>query len=775
MFRYLSGSWFTLLVLLGSAAVCSGQAFVEHLEPPALERGKTTRLTLVGSRLTAAADLWTSLPDGKVKATVVGDSKPGVAVFDVRVAGDAPVGLFGLRLATGDGLSNLHLCLIDDLPVRRAPDSTQGPARVDLPCALWGRFREAEADRFAFAVKASQRVSFEVVGNRFGKEVDPILIVRDARGRVVAERDNDPGLYFDCRFEHRFADAGTYTAEVRDLRHQGHEHGFYVLRMGRFPAARVAVPAVVLPGKRTELFLPELNETLAVEVPNSPFAGLTSVALRRAGDEGSAWLPVHGSDAAVTVAAVDALTPEKGTLARVPGQLCGVLAEPGQRQFFRLELTKGQAIQVSGHARWHNSPVDLDVTLTDLMGRTLSRAAESPDDVVQLDFTAPAAGVYCLAVRDLARDGGPAYAYRLEVRSGPPRVEVVAEVEGLTVPRDRYQIVPLTATRGGYNGPIALTLTGSPPGITLTPNEVPAGVNAMVCKLSAGSSTPLGLHSVQMAAQPADNPSAPKTLIRTRPLVDRQLLNPDLIPYSLREDQRRLPPSVHDRLAVQVTPPAPFTVELAEASVTLARYQHADIPLVTTRKAGFDAPITFTARGGQLADKNEGRTRVYAEFLEATGKSLKVAGSIHSRILSNLGKTRIEVLASALHEGRTITLIRTFELEIRTAFTLPTATVPVKLSPGSATRVRLTVDRVKTFAGPVRVKLAPAAGLELPETVVIPRGQAEVEIEVKAEANATPGRRSIALLGSADVDGFEEEHNGGRIEIEVLKPEAPKK
>ena len=214
---------------------------------------------------------------------------------------------------------------------------------------------------------------------------------------------------------------------------------------------------------------------------------------------------------------------------------------------------------------------------------------------------------------------------------------------------------------------------------------------------------------------------------------------------------------------------------LAEPTVTLPRYQRADIPLVITRKAGFDAPITFTARGGQLADKNAGRTRVYAEFSEATAKELKMAGSVHSRILANLGKSRIEVLASATDKGRKITLIRTFELEIRTAFTVAVDPAPLKLAAGSATKVRLTVDRVKTFTGPVTVKLSPANGLELPESVVIPRGQTEVEIEVKAQAGTTPGRRSINLSSTGEVDGFEEEQRGGRIEIDVPKPEVPKK
>ncbi len=773
MLRCLPTVSLALSFLLTGTKPCRAQPFIEHLEPPALQRGKTTRLTVVGSQLARAFDLWTSLPAGEIQAVPVRTSSSN-PVFDVRVAEDAPVGLFGLRAATPDGLSNVHLCLIDDLPIRAAPDSSKGPARVDLPCALWGRFREKEIDRFAIEVQAGQRVSFEVVANRFGKEVDPLITIRDAHGRLLVEHDNDPGLYFDCRFEHHFASAGIYHVAVRDSRFHGHEHGYYVLRMGRFPAAHVAVPSTVRPGQRADLFLPELQQTVAVAVPPGQHSGPLTVTLKRPGDQGAVWLPVDASDSEAIVAAAEAVTAEKATPARISGQLCGVLAKPGERQFFRLELTKGQAIQVTGHARRLNSPVDLDLALTDTTGRTLRKASETPDDTVQLDFTAPKPGLYFLAVRDLARDGGPAYAYRLEVRAGGPRVEVIAEVEGLTVPRDSYQPVPLTATRNGYTGPIALTLVGAPPGVLLTPTEIPAGVNAVVAKLSAGPGTPQGLHTVQILAQPTEPATAPKTLVRTRPLVDRQLLNPDLIPYTLREDQRRLPPSVADRLALLVTAAVPFTVELGQPTVTLARYQHADIPLVTTRQAGFDGPITFTARGGQLADKAEGRTRVYAEFPTATAEELQIKGSVHSRILSNLGKTRIEVLASAVRAGQKITLIRTFELEIRTAFRVAAEPALSKLVPGSTTKVRLTVERVKSFAGPVTVALAPASGLVLPEKVVIPPGQTSAEIDVQAEAGAAPGRRRIAFSAAADVDGFEEEQRG-QFEIEVPKLEKPKK
>ena len=753
---------------------CLAQAFVERLDPPVLMRGTTTRLTAVGSRLTNAGAVWSSLPAGMVEAKLVAGSKADSASFDVRVAADAPVGVFGLRVATADGLSNVHLCLIDDLPVKPVPDSTKAPAKVELPCSLWGRFREAEVDRLSLSVKAGQRVSFEVVGSRLGKEVDPLLTIRDAQGRFVAQRDNDPGLYFDFRFEHRFAVAGTYTVEVRDSRFQGHEHGSYVLRMGRVPAARVAVPAAVRPGKRAKLYLPELKETVEVDIPAAQTVGPMSITLKRPTDEGSAWLPVAVSDLDAFAATADATTPGKATPAKVPCQLGGVLLDGKRRQFFRLALEKGQTIYATGHGRGLNSSIDLDIALTDEKGQNLRQSGQGEDDKAKFDFTAPKAGDYFVAIRDQAREGGPACAYRVEVRTVPFQPTILAEVEGLTVPRGDYQPVPLVVIRNGYVGPITLTLTGTPAGVTLSPTEIPAGENAIVCKLSASEAAPIGLHTLQIWA--TTKGAAPvKQLVRTQPMIDRQLQNVDLIPYTLRENQRRLPASVSDRFALQVTEPSPFTVELSDPLVILSRYQQAPIPIVTTRKAGFDGTISFTARGGQLADKAEGRTRVYAEFPKATVGTPTVVGGVHSRILTNLGKTRIEVIASATHAGRRITLIRSFELEIRSAFSITTAKEPVKLTSGSTAKVRVKVDRLKTFAGPVVVHLSPNDGLECPEMVTIPKGKDSVEVEVRVQPATSPGRRGISLTGTAEVDGFEEEVRGDRIEIEVPQPEKPKK
>ena len=153
----------------------------------------------------------------------------------VTVSPNAPLGIYGLRVATRSGLSNIKLFLIDDLPtvLEREPNpAAQQPQKLDLPVAVLGKAGDADIDRYAIDVKAGQRVSFEVVGNRLGQDFDPVITIIDAQGRHIVEHDNDIGLMFDFRFAHTFETAGTYTIEIHDTRFRGSEHQVYVLRIG---------------------------------------------------------------------------------------------------------------------------------------------------------------------------------------------------------------------------------------------------------------------------------------------------------------------------------------------------------------------------------------------------------------------------------------------------------------------------------------------------------------------------------------------------------------
>ena len=761
--RRLFGSLSILLIASNAYA----QGFVEHCEPPVLQRGKTTRVTVVGSRHRNATGLWSAAPAASVRAVPVGPSSPTRAVLDVTVSADAPVGILGVRLATDDGLANACLVLIDDLPVRPVSSSAE---KVAFPVALWGRFREATIDRFDIDVADGQSVSFEAVANRLGKDIDPLVTIRDAAGRVIAERDNDPGLGFDCRFEHTFTKAGTYRVEMRDARFHGSEHGLYVLRMGRFPAARVGLPAAIRTGTATEITLPETTgPAVRVTAPASP--GLFTAELRRPGDDGSTWLPLLATDVAVVPHRDSAGSPEKAAAVPVPGIACGVLKTRGERHLFRLDLGKGQKIRAVAHARELGSPADVELVLVDAKGKEIRRVSENPKEEIALDFTANPAGVYGFMVRDVLRDGGPAFAYWIDVRTAEPRVQIVAETEGLTIPRGSYQTLPLMLQRTDAPGPIALTLVGAPAGVTLTPTEIAAGANACVCRLAATADAPLGLHTLQVVAKHGATPVG----VRTQPLIDRQIFNVDLIPYGLREDQRWLPPACTDRFALQITPPAPFSVELPETQVTLGRYQSVDFPIVTSRVAGFDGPISFTVKGGQLGPKEEGRTRVYAELPDATRERPTPNGTIRSLILTNTAKHRVDLSASGTMQGRRVTLTRAFDLDVRSAFELTAEPATLKLEPGMTGKVRLAVKRLKTFDGDVTVHLSPGLDVSYPDKLVIPRGKTEAEFTVAVDPARAPGRQTIQFQATATVEGYEEEQRNLRVEIDITKRAAVKK
>ena len=124
----------------------------------------------------------------------------------------------------------------------------QGPQHLSWPVAVLGNAGESDVDRYTIDVEAGQRVTFEVVGNRLGQDFDPVVTIKDARGRRIVERDNDVGLMFDCRFAHTFETTGTYTIEIQDTRFRGSDHLVYVLRVGRFPEGRVACPSTVRAG-----------------------------------------------------------------------------------------------------------------------------------------------------------------------------------------------------------------------------------------------------------------------------------------------------------------------------------------------------------------------------------------------------------------------------------------------------------------------------------------------------------------------------------------------
>jgi hypothetical protein len=771
--------WSGLLAVIGVWTVASDApagSFVECLSPPSFSRGKTTRLTLIGSELKGATSLWTSLAAKEVVATLIQPSGDERACFDVRVDRDAPLGLYGLRVATRSGLSNVKLFLIDDLPAvteRESSPRAAVPQHLDWPVAVLGRAGAADVDRYSIDVAAGRHVTFEVIGSRLGQDFDPVVTIKDARGRQIAERDNDVGLFFDCRFEQSFEQAGRYTIEVSDSRFRGSEHLAYVLRIGRFPEGRVALPSTVRSDDALTLSIPgadPFTQRVAIPRPAPPASFFQEI--RRPGDQASAWVPLQVSPYSNTLEHEPNDAPAEATLAPIPQVLHGAIATPDDQDAFALDLAAGQRLIAHVECRPLGSPADLEVSLIGPDGKSINRLDTLPEGVATFEIQARAKGRHALLVRSLTGEGGPEYVYRITIASREPAMRLVADASGLAIPRGSHQPLPLSLTRTDYSGPVILELRGAPSGMALRTGVIREGEVEPNNAITVADSVPEGLYSVQVVARMTTDGHEHATLATTLPLVDRlpSGRGPHGEPFELREDQRRLPPTLTDRIAILVTPPSPYTFELPDRLVILPRYLQATFRLETTRAAGFDAPITFVARGGTLDRLNLQKPRVVADIPSATRGRTTVDGVLQSGVNSELRKHRVTVTAHAIDDDRSVDLTRTFELQIRVSYE-PSAEPPrLEIQAGKSATVAIRANRISPFDGPITMRPSGGAAWGLPSALEIPAGVDRAELKVTVQPGTRPGVYPIALPGSARVGKFDEPASGKPLEVVVVAP-----
>lgn len=765
-------SIFVAILALFGGNWCAAQPMAETLEPASVPRGGESQLAVVGKGVDRPVGIWTSLPAGKFKMTSVVSSSAKRSELKVEVAADCPLGLYGLRLATEDGLSNCLLFCVDDLASRIYEPGT----KLTLPTAFAGVFKTGDVDRYTLEVQAGERVAFDVIASRLGTDADPLLTIFDADGKRLVRRDNDPGLFFDSCFEHTFEQAGTYTVEVRDARFLGSPAWRYVLRLGKFPAVRVALPTAVIPGQTVGLKFPELpGLEMKTDVPQAQPLGGFFHAVRRPEDNASAWVPLLATNLPSVVEQEPNNTLDTATLLPgVPSFAEGNLEQPGDRDYFVCELKKGDKLFLKATTKQLQSAADIELCVVDPMGKEMQRS----DDVAlpggaleeaSLTFNAGNDGKYGFLVREITGANGLEFTYRVEVQPAIPRIQVTTDIAATALPLGSYQALPLSVTRTDFNGEIELALVGAPPGVSLKPTTIPAGENIMLCKLRATSDAPLGLHTLTIAVKAQAGETSLESQVVFQPLIDKQHINQDLQKTALRENQRWLPPSVPSQFALQITPAIPYQVEPEEALVTLPRYHQTALKIQTPRSGEFEGNITFSAAGGQLGEEAQGRRQVFGRFPVATGHDAFIQATFHSRSQAQELKERIDIVSQGQVGKRNVTLTRSIMLQVKPSFEIEVTPVQATLLPGEKVTIKLTANRLPSFTEVIEVKPTTNMLLQLPEMLTIPAA-GSVEFEIVVPADFKPRRDKVRFLATGLVNGFLEEPRQKELDLEVKAP-----
>ena len=192
--------------------------------------GQLVELTVSGENLAGPATLWTSL------APAPGDLKPArprASSLAIELPASASAGVFAARLITGQGISNVRLLMVDDLPT--IVDSSENISPAKARRAHAGSRRRGRADREQSVITNSARPAGSGCrlrwwpGGWVRRSIRSCALL-DAGGRELAHSDDDDAIGADCRFVYQFTTAGEYLLELGDVRYQGNANYRYRLR-----------------------------------------------------------------------------------------------------------------------------------------------------------------------------------------------------------------------------------------------------------------------------------------------------------------------------------------------------------------------------------------------------------------------------------------------------------------------------------------------------------------------------------------------------------------
>lgn len=701
--------------------------------PHAVAPGSATDVTFYGANLEGANRLWCSFAaEASLTPDVPNNGTQGNQVaYRVTLPAETPVGIGAVRIATGRGISETRLVMIDDLPnaadsgANKTPETAQ---EIKPPVAVDGACEAEVFDYYKFNALAGQRISVEVVAHRLGSPLDPVLRLLDSTGKELAYSDDEGGIGADCRLAHQFTADGVYLLELRDIRYQGSGGHRYRLRVGDFPLVNATYPLGAVAGGTATLEWvgPDAAglQTQAA-IPAQPPGGVASVAARKSPGQGAGFAQAAAGNRQEQIEFEPNDTAETASLVTLPGAINGRFAAAKDRDYFQFEAKQGQRFLMAGKTRTLGSPTDLFLRVYKADGGVLTEVDDSGAAEGVLDFNCPADGVYRLMVEDLHRRGGPQHAYRVEIDPYAAGFSLSLETERLNPPQGGVFSAKVVAARRDYNGPITIALEGGPDGLALSEATIPEGKNDAVIRgtVPAGAAAG-GSYIVRVVGRATigDQPFA--AVASTAGVLKNQLAGLAFPPAAVDGlVGLGIGPAFGDFFKLSAEPQPVLLPQLVGSAIFKAKVEKLN---------GFDDNIALAVEGlpaGFSADvKPIEKGKPEAEI---TLKGPPAAAEAEFRIRLVGNATFQEQPRRVVQDGVTVRVVKP----------LAAAVAPAgPLTAGGVQKLKVTVTRFGGANDPVQVVLRGLPlGVTAADGLTIAAGQNELEAELKAAADAAIG------------------------------------
>ena len=584
-------SLLSCLVLLGIAG--TAQAYKPDIvssTPRGMQRGTTQTVVITGSRLSDSRQIIVDREGINVKSVKpVSASKVEV---EFEVPADASPGLYPIRLVSETGLSNVMMFSVGVLPnvEEKEPNSEFAtPQVIEKNVTIEGAVAREDEDYYVVELKEGEVLTAELEGVRIKKGrsnpfFDPYVAILNSERFEMATSDDAPLLQQDCLCSMRAPADGKYIIVVRDSSFGGNNDR-YRLHVGSFPRPIAVVPAGGPPGALIDMTFVSATGDAWIEKVQLPSQPQDAYPLVVSNDQGFSPSPnfIRVQDMPNVVEQEPNNSFKESTVGALPGAFCGFVGEPGDTDFFSFEAKKDQTVSIQLFARKIlRSELDGVINVYNAAGSRVGGNDDSGGPDSRLDYKIPADGVYHVSVNDHLRNGGPGYAYRLEVKlvqpdlvlTLPDRQRYVATQ--INVPQGNNAAVMINATRQRVAGAIDISGLNLPEGVTVTPIQMPANRTTVPLLLSATPEAKLDGRLVNFVGKIADNPTVGRYTQRHQLLIGQN--NSVVYDYNA------------DRAAVSVIKASPCTFEIVQPQVPIVRNGSMEL-VVKVERGDFEGDI----------------------------------------------------------------------------------------------------------------------------------------------------------------------------------------
>ncbi len=736
-----------MLVLGSPAAKAQLPPVMGYMYPPGGQAGQTLEVTLGGYDWTP--DMEVVMHDPRIKLEITGSPGPVIVPeppfwfgakarrgpfllprhFPARltIPAEVPPGIYRYQVANANGASASGKFVVSDLSGTVEVDDRQSPQPLSsLPAAVSGRIKLIEeVDRYEFTAEKTGPVTCDVLAESIGSDLSAILEIRDSQGQMIADAADTAGSDTHLTFA---AQAGQrYTVSIYDVDFRGDRSLTYRLQVAAAPRVVAAVPAVGQRGATQAMQFVGYGvatgkaqlETVTREVsfPTDPKQITLAYRLETPFGVAAAFeIPLSDSPQ-LPSSSIEGQAPVPLTAAV---EATGVLRERHAEAVYHLSGKKGEMWNFEVQSARLGSNLDMALAIRNAEGAEVARADDLTDSIdAVLDFTVPADGNYTLSVVDLSgNSGAPAAVYHLRMAPGRPSFTLIAP-EMLSAPLGGSGRIALKATRSpGFKDPIAITLDGLPPGVSVPEGLViPVGKVALNIDLTvaADAKAAAGFVTIQGEVKQEDQTISSAS---SRLLLATTIVPPFSLDAEGKDDVTKWPRGT--------TFPGPVLIERNEGFT-------ADIVLeMSARQGRHRMGIT----GPEITVPN-GVTRVIypvylPEWLETTRTSRMIVNGL-AKVADPQGNIRYSLNKQKSRMG----FLPTGAL-LKLAADFPEMTV----SPGQTWRAPLSISRSDKLKESLHLELVRTEGVELPVTgpaMDLDARQTQAEFPLIIDAQAQPG------------------------------------